>query len=97
MCCLVTTLFLLGPRAAILVWWLLDPTRWDLAFSTWLWPILGFFLAPWTTLSYVLVAPGGVNAFDWLWIALGVFLDLSFWFGGAYGNRDRIPGYTPSS
>lgn len=94
MCCLVTTLFLLGPRAAILVWWLLDPTRWDLAFSTWLWPILGFFLAPWTTLSYVLVAPGGVHSLDWLWIALGVALDLSFWFGGAYGNRDRVPGYT---
>ena len=94
MCCLVTTLFLLGPRAAILVWWLLDATRWDLAFSGWLWPILGFFLAPWTTLSYVLVAPGGVNSLDWLWIALGVALDLSFWFGGAYGNRRRMPGYT---
>lgn len=89
MCCLFTTLALLGPRAGILVWWLLAPARWDLAFSGWLWPILGFVFAPWTTLSYVLVAPGGVTSLDWIWIAIGVLLDLSFWFGGAWGNRDR--------
>jgi hypothetical protein len=93
MCCLVSTLALLGPRAAILVWWLLSPARWDAAFGSWIWPIVGFLVAPWTTLSYVLVAPGGVHSLDWIWIAIGIFLDISFWFGGAWGNRNRIPGY----
>ncbi len=71
MCCFATTLMLLGPRAAILIWWIWQPGRWDLAFSTWFWPILGFVFAPWTTMSYVLVAPGGVNSLDWIWIGFG--------------------------
>ena len=61
MCCLFSTLFLLGPRAAVVVWWIMDPTRWNLAFSSWLWPVIGFFIAPWTTLMWVIVAPGGVQ------------------------------------
>ena len=92
MCCFVTTLMLLGPRAAILIWWIWQPGRWDLAFSTWVWPVLGFVFAPWTTMSYVLVAPGGVNSLDWIWIALGVLADLAFWTGGYRGNRDRVRG-----
>ena len=92
MCCFVTVLGLLGPRAAILVWWIWQPARWDLAFGTWIWPIVGFLFAPWTTMAYVLVAPNGVQSLDWIWIALGLLLDLSFWFGGAYGNRGRRSG-----
>lgn len=92
MCCFITVMGLLGPRAAMLVWWIWQPGRWDLAFSTWIWPVVGFVFAPWTTMAYVLVAPSGVQSLDWIWIALGLFLDLSFWFGGAWGNRDRRSG-----
>jgi hypothetical protein len=88
---------LLGPRAAILIWWIWQPGRWDLAFSTWFWPILGFVFAPWTTMSYVLVAPGGVNSLDWIWIGLGIVADLAFWSGGAWGNRDRVGGSTSTA
>jgi hypothetical protein len=35
MCCLVTTLLLLGPRLVILVWWFMDSGRLSLAFRTW--------------------------------------------------------------
>jgi hypothetical protein len=93
MCCFFTTLMLLGPRAAILIWWLIYPVRWQLAFDTWIWPLLGFIFVPWTTLMYVLVAPGGVIGFDWVWIALAVVADIGMYAGGGYGNRDRIPGY----
>ena len=93
MCCFFTTLVLLGPRAAILIWWLVQPVRWQAVFDTWIWPVLGFIFVPWTTLMYVLVAPGGVLGFDWVWIALAVVADVAMWSGGAYGNRDRIPGY----
>lgn len=92
MCCLITSLFLLGPRAAILIWWLLQPVRWQATFDSFIWPFLGFLFAPWTTLMYVLVAAGGITGFDWIWIGLAVVADIAMWSGGAYGNRNRIPG-----
>lgn len=93
MCCLFTTLVLVGPRAAIVVWGLAQPARWELAFSTFVWPLLGFVFLPWTTLMYVTVAVNGVNGFDWFWIVIGVIVDLASYSGSAYGNRDRIKGY----
>jgi hypothetical protein len=92
MCCLFTILLLLGPRVVNIVWWIAEPTRWDLAFSTWLWPVLGIVFAPWTTMMWVLVSPAGVNGFDWFWVALAVLADVSFWTGGAWKNRGSIPG-----
>jgi hypothetical protein len=92
MCCFFTTLVFLGPRAAILIWWLVNPVRWQATFSSFIWPLLGFLFVPWTTLMYVLVAPGGVVGFDWLWLGLAVLADIGMYAGGGYGNRDRIPG-----
>jgi len=90
MCCLVSVLLLLGPRAGILVWWLMDNVRWNVTFQSWIWPLLGFIFAPWTTLSYVAVYPGGIQLFDWLILGIGILLDLSSWFGG-YRNRKQVP------
>jgi len=93
MCCFVTVFALFGPRAAIVIWWLASPVLWAAAFSSWLWPVIGFFVAPWTTLMWVIVAPTGhATGLDWLWIGLAVVLDIAFWSGGAYGNRDRMSG-----
>lgn len=92
MCCFFTTLVFLGPRAASLIWWLVNPVRWQATFSSFIWPLLGFLFVPWTTLMYVLVAPGGVVGFDWLWLGLAVLADIGMYAGGGYGNRDRIPG-----
>lgn len=97
MCCLFTTLVLVGPRAAIVVWGLAQPARWELAFSTFVWPLLGFVFLPWTTLMYVGVAPGGVTGFDWLWMVIAVIVDLASYSGSVYGNRDRIKGYGPTA
>src|SRR6266542_2794474 len=58
MCCIFTTLVFLGPRMALFVWWLLSPARFDHAFNTWYWPILGFIFVPFTTLMYVAVRSG---------------------------------------
>jgi hypothetical protein len=90
-CCLLASLFMLGPRAAILVWWLLQPVRWSAAFDTFLWPFVGFLVAPWTTLMYVAVAPAGITGFDYIWLGAGVAMDLFTWFGGGYSNRSRMP------
>jgi hypothetical protein len=90
MCCLFSTLVLIGPRAAIFIWWLMEPARWSAAFDTYLWPIIGFFFLPLTTLMWVLVFPGGVDGFDIVWLGLAVVLDVASWGGGAYGNRGRV-------
>jgi hypothetical protein len=96
MCCFITSLFLLGPRFAALVWWLINPVRFSAAFSTFIWPVLGIIFAPWTTLMYLIVwSPAtGVYGLDWLWIGLAVLADISTYAGGGYGNRERIPGYS---
>lgn len=96
MCCIFTVLLFLGPRAGILVWWLINPVLWQGTFSSFLWPLLGFIFLPWTTLMYVLVAPlgSGIVGFDWIWLGLAVLADISMWAGGGFGNRDKVPGYS---
>ena len=93
MCCFFTTLVVLGPRAAILIWYLVNPARWALAFTqTWVWPLLGSLFLPWLTLMYVIVFPGGIVGLDWLWLGLALAADIFSYSGGAYGNRRRL-GY----
>ena len=53
--------------------------RFDLAFGSWLWPVLGLLVAPWTTLMYLLAwSPGGVvSGWEWILVGLGVLFDLA--------------------
>ena len=91
--CLVLLTLLLGPRAGIVFWWIVNPDRWDRAFDTWVWPFLGFLIFPWTTLMFVAVAPtGDPKDLDWLWLGLAFIGDVMSYSGGAYSKRDRI-GY----
>ena len=90
MCCVAAALFALGPRAAILIWWLVEPLRWNAAFDTFIWPLVGFLLLPWMTLMWVVVAPGGITGFDYFWLGLALLFDAFSWFGGGYTNRGRM-------
>ena len=89
MCCFLTTLVLLGPRIAALVWWLFWPLRWNAAFSSIIWPILGIIFVPWTTLMYVIIFPVA-GFWDWLFLILAIIADVASYGGGGYGNRDRF-------
>lgn len=92
--CLFFTVLLAGPRIGIILWWLVNPDRWDRAFDTWVWPVLGFLFLPWTTLTFVAVAPlGSVAGWDWLWLVLAFMVDISMWASSGYNNRNRVPGY----
>jgi hypothetical protein len=95
MCCFFTALVFLGPRFAGILWWLFQPARWNLAFDTFIIPILGIIFLPWTTLMYLIVwSPiTGIYGLDWLWLGLGVVADIAMHSGGAWGNKDKIPGY----
>ncbi len=78
MCCLALTAGFLGPRLALFLWWIFG-NKVDLAFDTWVWPLLGLIFLPWTTLAYVL-AWGPVNAVSgagWLVVALGFAADIA--------------------
>lgn len=94
MCCLFTVLFFLGPRAADIIWWIVQPLRWQAAFGgTIIWPILGIIFLPFTTLMWVLVAPLGLpsmSTFDWVWVGIAVVLDVASYGGGGYGNRGML-------
>ena len=95
MCCFITVLLLFGPRLATVVWYLIEPARFNMAFNTFLIPCLGFLFLPWTLLAYLAVwTPVGVQGFGWVIVGLGVLADIATYTGGGYGNRSRLPGYT---
>jgi len=82
----------LGPRIALAVWWIFGE-KVDVAFSTWIWPLLGLLVLPWTTLFYVIVwsAVGGVSGAEWLFVALGVVFDVA-----TYSARSARARYASS-
>ncbi len=98
MCCAFLILVFLGPRFFGAMWWLIQPLRWQEAFNNlfsgnlwWIWAVAGLIFLPWTTIMYVIVAPGGVVGWDWLWLGLAVFADIA-WYSGGVG-RKQIPNY----
>ena len=93
MCCFFTALVFFGPRLGILVWWLIAPVYVNAGVDDkWILAILGWIFLPWTALMYLIVYPGGLVGFDWIWLGLGLVVDIASYSGGAYGNKDRL-GY----
>jgi len=88
MCCFLSTLWLLGPRFAFLIYWLIPWGRLKItaAFDTFLWPFLGLIFLPWTTLMYTLVFP--VVGFDWVWLGIAFLADISAYGASAARRRD---------
>jgi hypothetical protein len=95
MCCGIAVLGILGPRVAIVIWWLTDPARWAATFNNdVLLPALGFLLLPWTTIMYVLFwTTGGLSGLGWIFVILGLLADLGTYGGGAFGNRAKVETY----
>ena len=88
MCCLALTAGFLGPRIALLAWWIFGD-RVDQAFDSWAWPLLGLIFLPWTTLAYVLVwSPVvGVDGGEWIVVALGLLADILTYTSRAATSR----------
>jgi hypothetical protein len=75
--CFVFLLAIFAPRLALLFVWIFGD-RVELAFDTWVWPLLGLIFFPWTTLSYVFLwSPvGGVQGAEWIVVGLAFVIDL---------------------
>jgi hypothetical protein len=95
--CLLAIAAAFAPRVVLLIMWIVGP-RVSAAFDTFIVPLLGLIFLPYTTIMYVLVwSPAtGVYGWDWLWIALGVWLDVMKW-SRVLENRQNIPGYPMES
>jgi hypothetical protein len=39
---------------------------------------------------WVLVFPAGINGFDYVWLIIGIAMDVFSWSGGAYSGRNRM-------
>jgi hypothetical protein len=88
--CIYAVLAIGGPRLVLIAFFLFEPARFEAAFQSWLWPILGFLFLPLTTVAYVLVAPSGVTGYDWVWLIGAFVADLGLQGSSAYGNRQRV-------
>ena len=88
MCCLALTAGFLGPRFALLLVWIFGD-RVQLAFDSWIWPLLGLLVLPWTTLAYVVMwsAIGGVSGWEWIVVALGFAADIATYSARSASQR----------
>jgi hypothetical protein len=90
MCCVISSLFFLGPRAGLFIWWMVDPSRFSTIYNNLLIPIIGFVFLPISTITYTLIykpAFGSLVGLDWLWMAIAVMVDMSLYGGGVFSRR----------
>ena len=86
-----------APRLVLILAWIFGH-RWDLVWrGNVIVPLLGIIFLPYTTIMYLLVwSPAGLAGFDWVWLILGLLLDIMKW-SQIVRNREGIPGQQTSS
>ena len=89
--CFAALLALISPRLALFFIFLFSDLL-SRAFDSWVLPLLGFFILPWTTLAYALMWSSGTNdvtGFEWFVVVFAFVVgDLGSY---AQGNRSRRP------
>ncbi len=88
-CCLFFILIAGAPRVAFLFLWLFRPLMVSRAFDNMFVPILGVIILPWVTIIYTIVAPGGINGFEWVLLGVGLLFDIGSYGGGGGAARKR--------
>lgn len=87
--CLLIALALLIPRAVMLFIWMLTPW-FGQAYTTAVFPILGFFFMPYTTLAYMAAMLNNRYQLSGAWIGVlivAVVVDISHWGSSRYWRR----------
>jgi hypothetical protein len=83
--CVVALLAVISPRLALVAVFLFSDWLGD-AFDSWLLPLIGFLLLPWTTLAYATMWAIGTNevhGFEWFIVVLAFVADLGSHAGSA--------------
>ena len=86
--CLLALLALISPRLALVALWLFSDVL-SRAYDSWLLPLLGFVLLPWTTLAYAWMWANGTNeisGFELFIVILAFVVDLGSYAGGQRGR-----------
>ncbi len=95
-CCLLAAVGSFFPRIALLLMWIFTSYV-DRAFSSFIWPLLGLIFLPFTTIMFCLVyspVAHGVVGAGWIWVVLGLVLDIMSYGSGGYGQRQRSSAST---
>jgi hypothetical protein len=89
--CFVLLLGAFAPRLALALMALFNDEITKAFDGSWVVPLIGWFLLPYTTLVYVLISwwQGGVEGFMWFFVILAFVTDLGSYFGG-YSRRSEI-------
>ena len=69
---------LVWPRAIIIGFWVFSDLLGD-AYDGWVVPVLGFVLAPWTTMTYAImwgISSDGVGGAEWVAVGVAALADL---------------------
>jgi hypothetical protein len=84
--CLLALVALFSPRLALFFIWLFGDLL-SRAFDSWIVPLLGFFLLPWTTLAYAVMWSSShkVSGFEWFLVVVAFLIDI-----GAYDRGRRV-------
>jgi hypothetical protein len=87
-CCLLVLLAFFTPRIVLVLLFLFSSYL-SSAFDTWLWPTLGFFFLPATTIGYAIAQNefGGLNGLGIVALVIGVAVDIGLLGGGARQRR----------
>ena len=88
--CFVLLFALISPRLALVATWLFSDILSRSFDGSWVLPLIGFFILPWTTLAWAWMWRSGhtVESWEWIVVALAVLLDLGALGGGSRARRD---------
>ena len=103
--CLLAFSIAVAPRLVLILAWIFSD-RWAVVWQeNFLLPILGIIFLPYTTVMYMLawspaVAGGGnIEGWDWMWIILGLILDIMKWAQVVQNRREaqnQVTKYYPA-
>jgi hypothetical protein len=89
--CLIVLIAFFFPRFVLVV--LAVTTNYlSTAYQTWLWPVLGFFFMPYTTLAYAWaqhVSAGRIGGLPLLGIIIAVLIDIGVVGGGRLAGKKK--------
>ena len=90
--CILALLALISPRLVLFLLWIFSDVL-SRAFDSWLIPLLGFFVLPWSTLTFAAFWDWGagreVTGFEWFFVILAFLIDLGSWAGGRRSQAAR--------